>query len=224
MPTLRLEMNARLFLRDPQETELGRRIITESIRMIEEMGLESFTFKKLSGAIDSTEASIYRYFENKHRLLVYLIAWYWNWMEYHIEFETNNVSDPHEKLERAIRLVTEKKHQDPMFPSIDEPALQRIVINESDKTYLNKKVDEINKEGLFRGMKSLCHRIADIVREINPDYPFANALASTVLQAAHQQIFFAEHLPALTEHEAKAGNVHEKNHEFLLEIVEKAIA
>lgn len=223
MATLRLELNTNLFLRDPQDTELGRKIITHSISMIEEMGLEKFTFKKLSVDIDSTEASIYRYFENKHRLLVYLIAWYWNWIEYRIEYETNNVKDSHEKLATALRLVTEKKEQDNMFPSIDEVALQRIVINESDKTYLNKEVDEINKEGVFLGYKSLCKRIADIVKEINPDYPFAHALVSTMLQAAHQQVFFAEHLPRLTEHKASEGNVHEKNGEFLLDLIEKTI-
>jgi len=35
MALLRLEMNAKLFLRDPQETDLGRKIIDQSIRMIE---------------------------------------------------------------------------------------------------------------------------------------------------------------------------------------------
>ena len=223
MATLRLEINANLFVRDPQDTELGRKIVKQSIVMIEEMGLENFTFKKLSEAIDSTEASIYRYFENKHRLLVYLIAWYWNWTEYKIEFETNNIKDPYERLATAIRLVTEKKQQDMMFPSIDEVALQRIVINESDKTYLTKQVDDDNKEGLFRGFKSLCKRIADIVKEINPDYAYAHALISTTLQAAHQQVFYAEHLPSLTEHKAKEGNVHGKNYDFFLEMIKNVI-
>ena len=223
MSTLRLQLNTNLYLRDPQDTELGRKIIKQSIEMIEEMGLEKFTFKKLSIAIDSTEASIYRYFENKHRLLVYLIAWYWNWIEYRIQFETNNVQDPHEKLATALRLVTEKNEQDNMFPSIDEVALQRIVINESDKTYLNKEVDEINKEGVFLGYKSLCKRIADIVKEIYPDYPYAHALIRNALQAAHQQVFFAEHLHRLTEHKASEGYVHEKYGEFLLDVIEKTI-
>lgn len=223
MTTLRLEMNSNLFLRDPQDTELGRKIIKQSIYMIEEMGLEQFTFKKLSIEIDSTEASIYRYFENKHRLLVYLIAWYWNWLEYKIEYETNNVQDAKERLVRAIRLIAEKKHIDPMFPSVDEEALQRIVINESDKTYHTKQVDDDNKEGLFRGFKSLCSRIAAIIKELNPDYAYARALVTTVLEAAHQQVFFAEHLPSLTEHSAADGKVYEENNAFLFNLIEKAI-
>lgn len=223
MALLRLEMNDKLYLRDPQDTELGRKIITKSIYMIQEMGLEQFTFKKLSVAIDSTEASIYRYFENKHKLLVYLIAWYWNWLDYKIEYETNNVSNPHERLSIAVRLVAEKKVADPMFPSVDEVALQRIVINESDKTYHTKQVDADNREGLFRGFKSLCKRVANIIKEINPDYAYAHALTSTMLEASHQQVFFAEHLPSLTEHKAAKGKTHAENNVFLLELIEKTI-
>ncbi|GAB5524218.1 MAG: TetR/AcrR family transcriptional regulator [Roseivirga sp.] len=223
MALLRLEMNDNLYLRDPQDTELGRKIIKQSISMIQEIGLEQFTFKKLSVAIDSTEASIYRYFENKHKLLVYLIAWYWNWLDYKIEYETNNVVDPHERLAIAVRLVAEKKTADPMFPSVDEVALQRIVINESDKTYHTKQVDADNREGLFRGFKSLCKRIANIIKEINPDYAYAHALTSTMLEASHQQVFFAEHLPSLTEHQAAKGKIHAENNVFLLEFIEKTI-
>ncbi len=223
MALLRLQMNNNLYLRDPQDTELGRKIIKQSICMIQEIGLEQFTFKKLSVAIESTEASIYRYFENKHKLLVYLIAWYWNWLDYKIEYETNNVTDPHERLAIAVRLVAEKKTVDPMFPSVDEVALQRIVINESDKTYHTKQVDADNREGLFRGFKSLCKRVANIIKEINPDYAYAHALTSTMLEASHQQVFFAEHLPSLTEHQAAKGKIHAENNVFLLELIEKTI-
>ncbi|MEM6736044.1 MAG: TetR/AcrR family transcriptional regulator, partial [Bacteroidota bacterium] len=93
---LQLQLNPSLYLRDPQSSDLGQRIITESIQLIDEMGFEAFTFKKLSIAINSTEASIYRYFENKHRLLIYLIAWYWNYLDYKINYETHNIKEPKE--------------------------------------------------------------------------------------------------------------------------------
>jgi AcrR family transcriptional regulator len=224
MATLQLQMNENLFLRDPQDTELGRRIIDQSIKMIDDLGIEKFTFKRLAESIDSAEASIYRYFENKHKLLVYLIAWYWNWLEYSIGFHTQNLENPEEKLKIAIRLVTEKKHRDPLFPSVDEQVLQRIVINESDKTYLTKQVDEDNKEGLFRGFKSLCEEITDIVLEINPNYKYARTLASTILQASQQQIFFAEHLPALTDFDLEDDKHHTENSEFLFNLIIKAIS
>jgi AcrR family transcriptional regulator len=219
MTTLQLQMNRNLFLRDPQETELGRNIIRKSIKLIDEMGFEKFTFKKLAIEIDSTEASIYRYFENKHRLLVYLIAWYWNWLEYKIDYGTHNIKDPYTKLDIALKIIAEHKEKDPLFPEINEEALYRIVIAESDKTYLTKQVDEDNKEGLFRGFKSLCKKVADIVKEINPKFEFSHALISTILQTAHQQIFFTQHLPSLTELSYKDGKYHEQNYQFIKTVV-----
>lgn len=212
MPLLQLQINSNFYLRDPQETELGRKIIRNTISLIDELGFEGLTFKKLAQAIDSTEASIYRYFENKHRLLNYLIAWYWNWLEYKIDFETNNIKEPEKRLEIALRLVSEKKIQDPSFPDIDEAALYRIVIAESDKTYLTKQVDEDNKEGFFRGFKSLCKKVAGMVKEINPKFAYPHSLVSTMLEASHQQLFFAQHLPSLTELD---GSDEEKYHEQL---------
>jgi AcrR family transcriptional regulator len=224
MATLQLQMNENLFLRDPQETELGRKIIDQSIKMIDELGIEGFTFKRLAESIDSTEASVYRYFENKHKLLVYLIAWYWNWIEYSIDFQTNNLIEPAEKLKIAIRLVTEKKQRDPFFPNIDEEVLQRIVINESDKTYLTKQVDEDNRIGSFRGIKSLCTKIADIILEINPKYAYPRALVSTVLLASQQQVFFAEHLPSLTSFSFQEDEHYQANADFLFNLIIKAVS
>lgn len=222
MTILQLQMNQNLFLRDPQETELGRKIIEEAIAMIDELGFEKFTFKKLAQNIESTEASVYRYFDNKHRLLVYLIAWYWNWLEFKIDYATNNIENPESKLEIALKIITELKTRDQSFPQIDEEALFRIVILESDKTYLTKQVDIDNKEGLFRGFKSLCSKIAGFIEEINPDYKSSNSLISTVLQSAHHQLFYAEHLPSLTN--LRLGDdMHAQNEAFLKDLIFKTI-
>lgn len=223
MAIIQIQLNDNLYLRDPQETELGRNIVNNSIELIDEIGFEKFTFKKLATKIESTEASIYRYFENKHRLLIYLIAWYWNWIEYVIDYQTNNIKDQHEKLKIAIRIITEKKIVDPFFPDINEEALHRIIISESDKTYLTKQVDEDNKEGLFRGYKSLCKKIADIVKKISPSYPYAHALISTILQASHQQIFFSQHLPSLTEIDFKSKKYNDQNFDFLYNLITQTI-
>jgi hypothetical protein len=156
-------------------------------------------------------------------LLVYLIAWYWNWLEYVIDYQTNNIQDANEKLRIAIHIVTERKIIDPYFPQINEEALHRIIIAESDKTYLTKQVDEDNKEGLFRGYKSLCKKIADMVKEINPTYKYPHALISTVLQASHQQIFFSQHLPSLTELDFSSDQLNDQNFDFLFLLVLNAI-
>ena len=186
--------------------------------MIDELGFEQFTFKKLAQAIGSTEASVYRYYDNKHKLLIYLIAWYWKWMEYQIDYRTNNVPDARERLKLALQTVCRPVEEDPNFAHINEAVLHRIVVAESNKTYLTKRVDEDNKEGLFRGYKDLCKRIAQIVTEINSDYVYPYTLVSTVLEAAHLQPFFAEHLPSLTEIK-KGSDVHEQTYAYLESLV-----
>lgn len=223
MTVLQLRLNPNLYLKDPQSTDLGRKIIQRSVSMIDQIGFEAFTFKKLSISIESTEASIYRYFENKHKLLIYLIAWYWSWMEHQIAFKTNNIPDPTQRLLIALRTITEKKVQDKNFPDVDEPSLQRIVIAESDKTYLTREVDEDNKEGLFLGYKSLCKTISGMIREINDQFPYPNSLVSTCLEASNQQIFFAEHLPTLSEMR-DSKDPYSDNYEFLKTLVLKAIS
>ena len=99
-------------LKRPDSTELGRRMISESIFLIDEMGFEQFTFKKLANRMESTEASVYRYFENKHRLLLYLIDWYWNWVDIRLSYVLANVSDPEEKLRKALMVLTEAAEMD----------------------------------------------------------------------------------------------------------------
>jgi AcrR family transcriptional regulator len=198
MAILTFKLNQHLYLRDPQHTQLGQKIIHSSIELIDKLGFEQFTFKKLAEEIDSTEASIYRYFENKHRLLVYLIAWYWNWMEYRIDLTIGSLNSPIEKLKACLHVIAEEKKYDPAFEFVNEEALHRIVVAELDKTYLTKSVDGHNKEGLFGAIKAVCKKIAKIIEEINPAYPFAQALVSTVLITAHQQLFFIDHLPSLT--------------------------
>ncbi|MBP7450088.1 MAG: TetR/AcrR family transcriptional regulator, partial [Flavobacteriales bacterium] len=95
-----------VYLKDPLTTELGRRIIEHSVRMIDELGLETFTFGKLASSLGTAESSIYRYFENKHRLLIYLVGWYWSWREYKLVFDTANIADGSMRLEKAIPSIT----------------------------------------------------------------------------------------------------------------------
>ncbi len=197
--TLTFKLNERLFLRDPQHTELGRKIILKSIDLIDTLGFEQFTFRKLADDIDSTEASIYRYFENKHRLLHYLTAWYWSWLEFRIDLFTGTIQDPTAKLKACLRIVSEEKKYDPTFEFINEEALHRIVIAEMDKTYLTKWVEDDNKAELFIGFKSLCQKIANMILQVRPGYAFARSLASTLLLVTNQQLFFAAHLPSLTD-------------------------
>ena len=98
-------VDSSLCLKNPESSELGKKIVGKGIEMINEMGYESFTFKKLGEQIGSNESSIYRYFESKHALLVYLVNWYWSWIEYKLVFGTTNLNTPEEKLNKAIQLL-----------------------------------------------------------------------------------------------------------------------
>ena len=87
---------------------VGRNIIQTSITLIDELGSFGLSPSELADKISSTEASIHRYFENKHRLLRYLVAWYW-WLEYRIEMATANISEPRTRLFTSIRVIAEEK-------------------------------------------------------------------------------------------------------------------
>lgn len=196
---LQIRMNEKLFLRNPEQTELGRRIIKHSIEMIFEQGFEAFTFRKLAGEIGTTEAGVYRYFENKHRLLIYIVAWYWSWLAYQVAFRTNNIVDPGVKLKMIIELLAKSVEDDISTSYVDESLLHQIVITEGAKTYLTKRVTEDNKDRLFKPYKDLCAHIAKIITEYNPAYSFPKSLASTVIEMAHYQNFFMNNLPSLTD-------------------------
>ncbi|MCB9080581.1 MAG: TetR/AcrR family transcriptional regulator [Lewinellaceae bacterium] len=196
---LQMKLNEKLFLRDPQETKLGRKIIQHSILLIDEIGFEDFTFRKLAQRIESTEASIYRYFENKHRLLVYLLCWYWEWMKYRIDYYTNNIEDPRQRLKIALSTIVNTARRNTSIDFVDEDVLHRIVVAEASKGYHTKQVDQENKRGFFLTYKTLARKIADIIELIRPEFPYPRALASTILEMANNHIYFAEHLPSLTD-------------------------
>jgi len=196
---LQIRMNENLFLRDPQETELGKKILYHSILLIHEKGFEVFNFKKLAEAADITEAGVYRYFENKHRLLVYLVAWYWNWLDYQISYITNNIRKPDAKLKKIIRLLASPLKDDHSISHINESLLHQIVVEQGIKAYLTNHVTEDNKQHLFKPYKDLCARIGGIMLECNPELKYPRSLSSTLIEMAHLQKFFKYNLPSLTD-------------------------
>jgi AcrR family transcriptional regulator len=196
---LQIKMNEKLFLRNPEQSELGKLIIQHSIPLIYKNGFEAFTFKKLAVDIGTTEAGIYRYFENKHRLLIYLTAWYWSWLEYQVTFQTNNIDDPAVKLKMVIKLLATTVEDDTSTRHVDESILHQIIITEGSKAYLTKRVSEDNKDRLFKPYKDLCARIGNMILECSPNYLYPKSLASTIIEMAHFQNFFMNNLPALTD-------------------------
>lgn len=196
--TIRIEVNPKIYVKDPESSDLGRRIISESIKLLDKIGFEEFTFKKLGDQIGSNESSIYRYFENKHKLLVYLCSWYWGWTEYQMAFSTANIANPTEKLKAAINVVTRQLTDDPDTDHLNEQVLQRIVISEFFKVLQTREVDDENKEGFFLIYKGVINRLRAIIEEVNPDYPFSRSLASTVVAGSLHQHFLGAHLKTIT--------------------------
>jgi AcrR family transcriptional regulator len=196
---LQIKMNEALFLRNPESSELGKNILKHSVQLIYKTGFEAFTFKKLAEDIGTTEAGIYRYFENKHKLLVYLTAWYWGWLEFQISFHTNNMKDPTVKLKRVIKLLATAVEDDEQTSYINESLLHQIIITEGSKAYLTKQVGEDNKQHFFKPYKDLCAVIGTIISECSPKYKYPKSLASTIIEMAHFQNFFMNNLPSLTD-------------------------
>lgn len=196
---MEVNINPKLYLKDPQSSQLGKRIVSQGISLISEMGVEQFTFKKLGVAIRSNESSIYRYFENKHKFLIYLCSWYWGWLELRLVLATHRLEDPRERLENAIDTLTSPVVADASFEHIDEVALHQIVVNEYSKPFLTREVDQENREGYFEIYKRLVYRLAEMIRTLSPDYPYAASLASTVLEGSLHHFFLEEHFPTLTD-------------------------
>lgn len=198
LSNITISVNDKLYVKNPETSDLGKKIIEQSILLIDEIGFENFTFKKLGEKINSNESSIYRYFESKHKLMLYLSSWYWGWIEYKLVFATNNVSNPSEKLKKAITIVTEKVEDDSNTLHINESILNKIIIQEFTKTLLTKEVDEENKEGFFIVYKRIINRIIEFITEVNPNYIFAKSLASSIVEGALHQHFLKEHLKSIT--------------------------
>jgi len=196
---IQIEMNEKLFLRSPEKSGLGKKIIQHSIQLIHKNGFESFNFKKLAGEIESTEAGIYRYFENKHRLLLYITNWYWNWLRYQIIYHTNNINSPTVRLKKIIVLLATKVVDDENFNYVNESLLHQIIITEGSKAYLTKHVTKDNNDQLYKPYKDLCSIIAEIILKCNPKYKYSRTLASTIIEMAHIQNFFMNNLPSLTD-------------------------
>ncbi|GAB4335542.1 MAG: TetR/AcrR family transcriptional regulator [Flammeovirgaceae bacterium] len=207
---IQIKMNENLYLRDPEQSEVGRKILKQSAIMIEKMGLEDFTFKKLATEINTNESSVYRYFENKHRLLTYLLSLYWRWIEYQVIFHTNNLTDPLQKIEIVLNiLLLNVDSKVDIGLDIDKYTLHSIAIKEASKSYLTHHVKEDNKQQFFKPYKELCARIASILLEYNPKYPYARSLTSTIIEMSHFQYFFMNYLPSLTDFGQPSEPIHQ---------------
>lgn len=204
---LHIEINKGLFAKDPNSSKLGQKIISQSIEMIDDLGFECFTFRKLGVKIGSNESSIYRYFESKHALLVYLVNWYWSWMEYRLLQNTAHLETPTLQLNKAIELLTEAVEQDNSFSFINEKKLYEIIVKESSKAYYTKDIDKENAKGYYKTYMRVVNLVSGFVLFIKPDFEFPQMLVSTIIEGAQHQRYFSKHLPSLTNFKEGGNNI-----------------
>lgn len=206
---IKVPVSEKLALRDPESSELGKNIVRHGVTLMQQLGFEQFTFRKLAQDINTTEASIYRYFENKHRLLLYILTWYWHYLQYIVLFSLQNMEDTTLKIRKVVEILSKQPPEDLDQSGIDKKAAYKIFIAESSKAYLTKEVGNINQERLFKPYKDLCGLIAQLFRDYNPAYPYPRSLASTLVEMAHFQPYFKDNLPSLTDfgHEPDTASV-----------------
>jgi AcrR family transcriptional regulator len=199
LTNLRIDINSSLYLKDPESSPLGQKIIKSSIDLIDNHGIEDFNFKKLALEIGSTESSIYRYFKNKHRLLLYLSSLYWGIIEFQLVMQTNNVEPGIGKLMRAVETLFGVPETDKLSFSVEGEKLRHILNAEFVKAYHNKHIDEQNKKGYFSIYKRVVMRLSEMINEVNPNYKFSNSLSSLIIEGSMNQYFLSEHFHSLTD-------------------------
>lgn len=186
LQNIRIDVSNKLYVKDPLSSELGTHIISKALPMIDTLGLEMFTFRKLAQEIGTTESAVYRYFENKHKLLLFYTSWYWGVLAYNLAFGTANIESPEKRLERGIQIIVAGPAPIQNSP-FDLDILQRVVVSESSKAYLTKQVDQENKSGLFSEFKQLMQRFSELIEAVTPNYPYPHSLASLFIESQLNQ-------------------------------------
>lgn len=218
LSSLKLNISSCLYLKDPESSELGQKILSQGIEMIYELGIENFNFKKLGKQIDSNESSIYRYFENKHRLLQYLSAMYWGIIEYRLVIQTNAIEDYSKKLLSAVKILTLKPKSIDSYSDFDQLKLRDIIIEEFTKSYHHKDIDIDNEEGNFKIYKRLILRIVEMINKVDPSYNYPKALACHIVEGALQQYYIQRHFKTLTDHKTE-----NQVYEFYKDMISKVL-
>ncbi|HRN80559.1 MAG TPA: TetR/AcrR family transcriptional regulator [Ferruginibacter sp.] len=218
---LSFPINESVYIKNPDHSDIGRKIIKHGIDLINELGFEHFTFKKLAIEIGTTEATVYRYFENKHRLLLYIISWYWFYLDYLMDYRLQNMHDPKKQLEEIIQILTHELPESSGGLDYNKKYLNNIVVAESSKVYLVKEIESINQEGVFKAYKDLCRKMATVMLAYNPTYKYPHSLSSTIVETAHYQQYFVQYLPRLTD--ANDANKKEYANVYLTDLLFKVL-
>ena len=159
-------------------------MLAGGLELINELGLEAFTFRKLAARIGSTEVSLYKYFPNKHRLLQYYFQLYWLWLRRLCGREVERSDDAQDALRRSVEAICGVWPRQTPPLQLDPHALRRLVIEEGMKSYLHKQVDADNARRLFAPYKDLSAFLAERLTACRRDVPMPRSFATTVIEMA----------------------------------------
>lgn len=164
-----------------------------------ELGLEGFTARKLAERAHTTEATVYKYFKNKHRLLQYYFQLYWMWLEQQVKVFTAVLEAPEQRLIKALEVICEIPDVAADPGEVSKDTLRALVKSEGAKAYYHVQVDRDNALRLFSPYKQLVSFLADRIVEVRPQEPYPRSLATTLVEMAHSLDFYSHHLPSLTD-------------------------
>ena len=111
--------------------------------------------------------------------------------------------------QKIIKTFVYASKDNPSISYVNESVLHRLIIAEGAKAYHTKTVDAENREGFFFNYKELFGKVANIISELKPDFPYPHTLASNLFEMANNHIYFAQHLPRLTDVRVKDDNFDE---------------
>ena len=214
-----------LFVKDPLSSVLGQKLLKESARMLGEDGFDAFTLKKLAQNLQTTESSVYRYFDNKHRLLVYQINLYWGWLNQQVDLKCCQAGlSGKEALEKAFEIMCFPEAHSWPSDGVSFECMHKILTHQSVKAYFSEHVDHENQDGAHRALKSLVKLMSEWLYEEAPDFEFPKSLISTLLASVMIQPFYAEHLPSLTELPAPnptSSQTAQQTYRYVCQIIER---
>jgi AcrR family transcriptional regulator len=157
--------NPALFIKDPLTSQVGMQILSCSVTMLQEAGLEGLTFKKLASEMKSTEATIYRYFTNKQQLLMYIMSIYAASLQMRLVLATTNISNPVDRLKEAIHCLMEVPKKDSMMEGMKLTQLHAIWCSEMPRWMDGTLTDSDQRKWWYQDLIELADRIKQIISE-----------------------------------------------------------
>lgn len=147
--------------RSPEEVQkIREEILDKTLELINEVGFDNFTMRKLAGKLGLTATTIYQYYKNKEELYFAALTQGFDTLCDVVQEALEKQSDPKEKLREVIRAIIRF--------SLDHPNVYNILfVSDVPKyyDYVGTESEAVAKDELDAAMR------------------FRNLLISTVLQS-----------------------------------------